>query len=249
MKLNVFGNLFKSNTKVIDEIIPNPMEKIESHASVEVQKDESNKYDASTIIGGINWYKEQYYKAMKLVLCLGASLGLSLCIIGVLLFNSPSPVYYAATPDLRLAPLIPLDRPVLTQQGLLNWVSETVTNAVSLDFLEWRDKLTKVREHFDSAAFKSFMQALESSGMLAMVKEKRLSISAVVTEAPVIVTSGLINGKATWKIEFPMVISYESSQGVETTQNLIASVLVRRASTITTPRGVVIQQIILKRDS
>lgn len=249
MKLNFLDNLFKKNTKVADKIIPTPMEKIESHTSIEGQNNENNKYDATTIIGGINWYKKQYYMAMKLVLYLGASLGVSLCIIGVLLLNRPSPIYYAATPDLRLAPLIPLDRPVLTQQGLLNWVAETVTNAVSLDFLEWREKLSKVREHFDSVAFKSFMQALESSGMLAMVKEKRLSISAVVTEAPVIVTSGLINGKATWKIEFPMVISYESSQGVETTQNLIASVLVRRASTIATLRGVVIQQIILKRNS
>lgn len=249
MKFNFFAIFSKKNTKAADQTAPISMEKKEFPASAENQEDAADSYDASAVIGGINWYKKQYYIAMKLVLCLGASLGISLCIIAVLLLNAPSPVYYAATPDLRLAPLIPLDRPVLTQQGLLNWVSETVTNAVSLDFLEWREKLSKVREHFDDAAFKSFMQALESSGMLAMVKEKRLSISAVITQAPVIIASGLISGKATWKIEFPMVISYESSQGVETTQHLIASVLVRRASTITTPRGVVIQQIILKRNS
>ena len=66
---------------------------------------------------------------------------------------------------------------------------------------------------------------------------------------PVIVASGQIDGRASWKVEFPLLISYESSQGVENTQKLLATVLVRRASTVATPRGVVIEQIILKRDA
>ena len=59
----------------------------------------------------------------------------------------------------------------------------------------------------------------------------------------------LVGGKATWRIEFPIVVSYESSQGVESTQKLLATVLVCRASTAKTPRGVVIQQVVLKRDA
>jgi intracellular multiplication protein IcmL len=82
-----------------------------------------------------------------------------------------------------------------------------------------------------------------------MVRDKRLSVSAAVTRAPVIIASGLAGGKATWKIEFPLVVSYESSQGVESTQNPMATVLVCRASTVTSPRGVVIQQVVLKRSS
>ena len=168
---------------------------------------------------------------------------------GFQVVNRPTPRYFAATPDLRLAPLIPLDKPVLTQQGLLNWVTETISNAVSLDFLEWREKLTRSREHFEEEAFKSFVASLNSSGVLDMIRDKRLSVSAAVTRAPVIIASGLVGGKATWKIEFPLVVSYESSQGVESTQNLMATVLVCRASTVTSPRGVVIQQVVLKRGS
>ena len=85
--------------------------------------------------------------------------------------------------------------------------------------------------------------------ILDMIKEKRLSVSAVATRAPVIIASGLVGGKATWKIEFPLIVSYESSQGVESTQHLMATVLVCRAPTVTTPRGVVIQQVVLKRES
>lgn len=231
---DMFG-LFKKKTKP---------EKIQAE---KVQADNSG-YDASHVIGGLNWYHRQFKSSMKVNFILGIALCASIMLNGILFTNMPTPRYFLATPDLRLAPMVALDKPVLTQQGLLNWVTETITNAVSLDFLEWREKLTRTREHFDADAFKSFMSALEASGMLAMIKEKRLSVSAVVTHAPVIIASGIVEGKATWKIEFPMLISYESSQGVETTQDLIASVMVCRAPTATTPRGVVIKQVILKRD-
>ncbi|MDL2290880.1 DotI/IcmL family type IV secretion protein [Desulfovibrio sp. OttesenSCG-928-F20] len=186
---------------------------------------------------------------MKLALGLVVTQGISLAVIALLLLNQPGPRYFAATPDLRLAPLVPLDQPVLTQEGLLTWASDTITGSMSLNFLEWREKLESIRPSFDDEAFKSFLASLKSSGVLDMIREKRLSASAITTRAPVIIASGLVGGTATWRIEFPLVVSYESSQGVESTQRLVATVLVRRASTVKTPRGVVIQQAVLKRDS
>ena len=204
-------------------------------------------FDADAVIGGLGWYRAQYQRAMKLAVGLVLVLIVCIAVVVLLILKQPTPRYFAATPDLRLAPLIPLDKPVLSQQGLLNWVTETISNAVSLDFLEWREKLSNTRENFEEAAYKSFLASLQSSGVLDMIKEKRLSVSAVVTRAPVITASGLVGGKATWKIEFPLILSYESSQGVESTQRLMATVLVARASTVLTPRGVVIQQVVLKR--
>ena len=82
-----------------------------------------------------------------------------------------------------------------------------------------------------------------------MIRDKRLSASAVATRAPVILASGLEAGMPSLPVEFPLIVSYESSQGVESTQKLLATVLVCRASTARTPRGVVIQQVVLKRES
>ena len=203
--------------------------------------------DAAAVTGGLNWYRTQFRRAMKLALALTVALCASLGDAAILLLNQPKPQYFAATPDLRLAPMVPLDQPLLTQNGLLTWVSDTITGAMSLNFLEWREKLESIRPHFDDAAYKSFLASLQSSGVLDMIRDKRLSASAVATRAPVIIASGLVGGKATWKVEFPLIVSYESSQGVESTQRLMATVLVCRASTAITPRGVVIQQVVLKR--
>ena len=214
----------------------------ETHAS-------SPAPDAAAIIGGLNWYRAQFRRAMKLALALTVALCASLGVAAILLLNQPKSQYFAATPDLRLAPMVPLDQPLLTQEGLLTWASNAITGAMSLNFLEWREKLETIRPHFDDAAYKSFLASLQSSGVLDMIRDKRLSASAVATRAPVIIASGLVSGKATWKVEFPLIVSYESSQGVESTQKLLATVLVCRASTAKTPRGVVIQQVVLKRDA
>lgn len=248
MKLDLFAFFQKKKKPLPVPEIGNecPASSPYSDAGVETPQ---NTYDAEMIIGGLNWYRSQYQRAMKLALLMGGGVCLCICVIGALIWTRPTPRFFAATPDLRLAPLVPLDKPVLTQQGLLNWVSEIVTNAVSLDFLEWRDKLSRLREHFDEDAYKSFLNSLSSSGVLDMIRDKRLSVSAVVTRAPVIIASGLIGGKMTWRVEFPLAVSYESSQGVESAQKLIATVLIRRSATVTTPRGVVIQQLVLKRDS
>ena len=210
---------------------------------------ESPAPDAATVIGGLDWYRTQFRRSMKLSLCLVAALCLSLAVSALLLLNQPKPCYFAATPDLRLAPMVPLDQPLLTQEGLLTWASNAIAGAMSLNFLEWREKLESIRPHFEDEAFKSFLASLQSSGVLDMIRDKRLSASAVATRAPVIIASGLVSGKTTWKIEFPLIVSYESSQGVESTQKLLATVLVCRASTAKTPRGVVIQQVVLRRDS
>lgn len=205
--------------------------------------------DAQHLIGGLGWYRNNFRHAIKLVLAMIIAVCLALVVILYLLLNQPKPQYFAATPDLRLAPLVPLDQPVLTEQGLLNWTAETITNSMSLDFLDWRKKLDAMRSHFDDEAYKSFLESMQSSGVLEMIQEKRLSASAIATKAPVIIASGLVGGIATWRVEFPLIVSYESSQGVESTQHLMATVLVRRASTAKTARGVVIQQIVLKRES
>ncbi len=205
--------------------------------------------DAQTLVGGLGWYQQNFRRSIKVIAGLILLTIIMAITIIIMFLNQPKPQYFAATPDLRIAPMTPLDQPVLTQQGLLTWTTDTVTGAMSLDFLDWRKKLENIRPNFENEAFTSFLDALKSSGILEMIQEKRLSASSIATRAPVIIASGLIGGKATWRIEFPLIVSYESSHGIESTQKLVATVLVARASTLKTPRGMVIQQVVLKRDS
>ena len=74
--------------------------------------------DAAAVIGGLDWYRTQFRRSMKLALALTVALSISMIVAALLLLNQPKPRYFAATPDLRLAPMVPLDQPLLTQEGL-----------------------------------------------------------------------------------------------------------------------------------
>ncbi len=203
--------------------------------------------ETQLVLGGVHWYKHGFNRVLKLLFL---SLGANIICAGTVVFllcNPPKPTYFATSGDTILE-LIPLSKPVLTHNKLLDWTSGIIIEAVSLDFVKWRKQLSDLREYFSANAYASYLDSLETSGALAMVKEKRLSVSATKTGAPVIVASGIIDGKATWRIEFPLIVSYESSQGVESTQKLLATVLIARASTATTKHGVLIEQIVLKRN-
>lgn len=64
----------------------------------------------------------------------------------LLIVKQPTPRHFAATPDPRLAPLVLGQAPADTT-GPFELVTETICNAVSLDFLEWREKLSNTREN------------------------------------------------------------------------------------------------------
>ena len=85
--------------------------------------------NAEAVLGGLGWYRTQFRRTMQLSLGLVVTLFVCLTVIALLLLNQPKPQYFAATPDLRLAPMIPLDQPLLTQEGLLTWASDTITRS------------------------------------------------------------------------------------------------------------------------
>jgi intracellular multiplication protein IcmL len=155
--------------------------------------------------------------------------------------------YFAVTPDLRVMEMNSLEEPFLSSEGLLNWTGEVVTGALSLDFLHWKKKLMSLRNNFDPKGFESFVESLESGGHIKKIEEERLSLSAVMTDAPVIVSQGLKRGRMTWRIEMPLILSYQSSSGISATQKLLGEIVAERVRPSENPKGVVIRQVVLTK--
>jgi intracellular multiplication protein IcmL len=140
-----------------------------------------------------------------------------------------------------------LSEPFVSSESLINWTGEVVCGAMSLDFLHWKKKLMDLRENFDPQGFESFVGSLESGGHLKKIEGERLSLSAVLTDAPVIVSQGPVKGRMTWKIEMPILVSYQSSVGISATQKLLAEVMVERVPPTQNPKGIKIRQLVLSK--
>lgn len=206
--------------------------------------DDQQNYMKGVIVS-LGWYKKQYF---RMVFAFGlASLVSIMSLSGNLAqyIMKPNPKYFAQTPDLRITELVALDQPYITQEGLVNWMAETVSRTLSLDFLHYRDTLMAVKDNYTDNSFNELIASLKSNGTIEMIKEKRLSASVSVEKAPVITNSGVISGVMSWKLEFPLVVTYESSSGTNNAQHLVATVIVQRADTLTNPKGVVIKQLLL----
>ena len=63
--------------------------------------------------------------------------------------------------------------------------------------------------------------------------------SSVATGAPVILDQGVINGRYAWKVQMPLLVTYQSSTE-QIQQSLIITMVVSRVPTVDMPRGIAI---------
>lgn len=174
---------------------------------------------------------------------------LGLALAAVAMLSKPQPSYFAVSPSLSVIQLTPLSEPYISKQGLLDWTSASVAKTLALDFSHYREQLNDVMPDYTPEGYKQIVAQLESSGTLGMIKSQRVVTSAVPTAAPVIVAEGVVGGSYTWKIQFPLVVSYETSGNSSNRQNLIATVMVTRVPTVYNPRGVAISQLNLSQSN
>jgi intracellular multiplication protein IcmL len=194
-----------------------------------------------------HWYKDRYRSVLMLTLVLVPFVLVSMSLnIFLLFFNQKPPKYFAATPDLRLVEMVSTDVPLISQAGLLNWSTEVVSSTLTLDFLNWRKQLMSVKKHYFKDTFNGLVANLKSSDILTLIESQRLNLKSIVQQSPVVINEGMLSGTYSWNIQFPILLSYESSKGVQNTQNLIVQILVQRTSTIDHPQGVKIKRIVLK---
>ena len=73
---------------------------------------------------------------------------------------------------------------------------------------------------------------------------KKLVVSSTATGAPVVLQQGLLNGVYAWRVQMPMVVTYQSASQVAQ-QNVMVTMLVTRISTLNSARGVGITQFVV----
>ena len=183
--------------------------------------------------------------SMSLVVTL-ILLSVSLLANGALIMSRPAPRYFASTPDLRVLPLTPLDQPRISDPALANWAGNTVIETLSFDFVGYKDQLFSVQDRYTPGAFATLITSLKENQILSTILERRLILHTSMTGTPHVVSTAITNGRKTWMVEAPLLLSYESSNGVATTQRAMASIVVQRVSEAEYAPGVRIAQINVK---
>lgn len=141
--------------------------------------------------------------------------------------------------------LVPLERPNVSTQALLSWVTLAATATFTFDFVNYKDQLEALKDYFTTDGYDNFVNSLQATGTLSTIEEKKLILSAVSIGPAIVLMEEEQRDKHTWRIQVPLLIRYQSANVNETRKQVI-EVLVTQVSTQDAPKGIGIAQYIAR---
>lgn len=200
--------------------------------------------DALVIVRNRNdFYRDNYRKLVGALLFSFLIMAILVASLIYIIVNPPQPRYFATSAEGRIIPIVPLDQPNIAQTTLLQWANTSAVSAYTYNFVNYRQALQTASANFTPDGWTAFMEALESSNNLNAVIAKKLVVSAVATGAPVILQQGIINGVYAWRIQMPMLVTYQSASQFSK-QSILITMLITRVPTLNSPEGIGISQFI-----
>lgn len=201
--------------------------------------------DALTVVA----LRNKFYKdsQRKVLLALIIAILVNFVLAGMLVYmilNPPAPRYFATSINGRITPLFPLDQPNQSDSAVLQWANQAAIASFTYNFVNYRDELQASSGFFTSEGWDQFLGALQQSNNLDAVKAKKLIVSAVATRAPIILQKGVLNGSYAWRVQMPLLVTYQSASEF-TQQNNVVTMLITRISTLNSPRGIGISQFVV----
>jgi len=201
--------------------------------------------DALKTVALRNSFYRDSYRRVLIVLLISIVINLSLAAVLVyMITHPPLPRYFATSINGRITPLFALDEPNQSDSAVLQWANQAAIAAFSYNFVNYREELQAASGFFTGAGWKQFLDALQQSNNLDAVKAKKLIVSAVATRAPIILRKGVLNGRYSWRVQMPILVTYQSAREFSQSNNIV-TMLIRRVSTLNSPRGIGISQFVV----
>jgi intracellular multiplication protein IcmL len=201
--------------------------------------------DALKTVALRNSFYRDSYRRVLIVLLISIVINLSLAAVLVyMITHPPLPRYFATSINGRITPLFALDEPNQSDSAVLQWANQAAIAAFSYNFVNYREELQAASGFFTGAGWKQFLDALQDSNNLDAVKAKKLIVSAVATRAPIILRKGVLNGRYSWRVQMPILVTYQSASEFSQSNNIV-TMLIRRVSTLNSPRGIGISQFVV----
>ncbi len=198
----------------------------------------------------------RYFKTPinRLLMVNSVALGLSL-MLNFYQASRPVPVTYIyADRTGRVMVLYAMNTPNMSDNEAASWVARALTRSLSLDYINYKNQLQDAHgNYFTPHGWDTFQKMLTANRLLQLITDNDYIIEAQVSAAPVLESSGVMNGEFAWNWRIPITLSMH---GVTTTGNqtltkaseshsMIAHVIMTRLPEIASERGVGIARIVL----
>lgn len=151
-------------------------------------------------------------------------------------------VYHQANQKTYTRYMMPLGLPLINRQALLEWAGLATVAAYTYNAANYQQQFAKVGErYFTPNGRQAFQAALERSGVIQRLLSKKVIVTAVVNGAPLILRQAFIFGRETWRVQVPILVTYQSASAV-VSNSYVVSLLIVRTDTAKQPAGIAIEQ-------
>ncbi len=211
--------------------------------NIEKKDTDPKNQQGSEVVTRNEYYRDGFHKIFLSLLVSVILNLLSAYSVYYVYQHPPEPVYFATSVNGRIMPLVPLNEPNSSDGVILQWANLATVAAYSYNFVTYRTELQSASDFFTAEGWSTFLDALKESNNLEAVISKKLVVTAVATRAPVILQKGVLSGRYSWRIQIPILVTYQSASEFSQ-QNLVVTMLVTRISTLNNPKGVGIAQFV-----
>ncbi len=143
----------------------------------------------------------------------------------------------------QFIPLQPLYGRIFSREDLLLWVQEVVGNIYTFNAITYQQKFDYILANdFTSDGASSFRKTLADSQLLNQVITQQLNLTGLVSGQPVILQQGSLMGQYTWKVQMPVLLTFENANQVST-KRIIVTVLIVNVPTRESPQAIAIQEL------
>ncbi len=198
----------------------------------------------------------RYFKTPlnRLILANSIALGISV-MLNVYQATRPIPVTYIyADRTGRVMVLYGMDRPNMSDNEAATWVARALTRSLSLDYINYKNQLQEAHgNYFTPHGWDTFQKMLTTNRLLQLITDNNYIIEPQVSAAPVLESSGVMNGEFAWNWRIPITLSMHGTSSSENqmltkaseSHSMIAHVIMTRLPEIASERGVGIARIVL----
>ncbi|RDI48613.1 DotI/IcmL/TraM family protein [Aquicella lusitana] len=169
----------------------------------------TNRKDPMVTVFSRNiFYKQLHYLALSTLALTIIIIGVLIGILYFLIRNPQRPLYFAADSVGRLIQIVPVDRPNMSNDEVINWAVEALQTAFSYDFVNYRGQLQSAQKYFTTYGWSTYMRGLTLSGNLLAVTGRKQIVIAQVVPPVKIVAQGILGGAYAWKFEMRVLMTY-----------------------------------------
>jgi hypothetical protein len=124
-------------------------------------------------------------------------------------------------------PLISLPFPHQSLKNVSGWLLTALNTIYGVSFDNIEEKIKSAEYYFTPEGYSSYLKALETSGFKSDVIKKKLKITLLATQDPVLINGGFVGDLEFWRLRVPVLISYLGGKEIVTNQKMIEVLIVR----------------------